>query len=651
MKASETNFQTLIEGTKQYIVPLFQRTYSWDKKQWLDLLSDLNDLYENESTNTHFIGSIVTMPTLSKPESVTPYLLIDGQQRLTTIFILLILLRDIAKADGKKLADKIQNTLLTNQYVDGLEHFKLLPTQQDRDAFLGLINEKEISQKNSSIIDCYNFFKKGIRQLDAEKLNQVIANRLSVVSIVLESDDNPYIVFESLNAKGRSLTQADLIRNYFFMKIDLNQQEMIYHDYWLPMQEALGENLTEFMRHYLASDGVIVKKDEVYLVLKSTVDKHKDALAELNRIKQFSNFYDKIINPDKENNTAIYTNLARLRRLDFTVLYPFLLNCYFDYEQNQLSASEFVEILKILENFLIRRLVCNIATFGLNKIFPVLYNNAVKTSENLVDGVKLQLEDLKYPKDAKFREELIKAELYSGGDRTKLMLETLECYFGHNEAPSFVKAEIEHIMPQTLTTDWKNQLGDDWQQQHDLYLHTLGNLTLTAYNSELSNKSYSAKKSYFKQSNFSLNDYFESIETWDSAAIEKRAEHLADIALKTWAYFGSSNQIISDENSVTGTKPRLLVILGDKLAVKSWKDVYLTLLNWIADYEPEVFILLAKDYPNFVSKDAFNLRRTEKLKNGYFAELNLSADQIYRFCGQVIQRVGLSSDDWKVETE
>jgi len=121
--------------------------------------------------------------------------------------------------------------------------------------------------------------------------------------------------------------------------------------------------------------------------------------------------------------------------------------------------------------------------------------------------------------------------------------------------------------------------------------------------------------------------------------------------LKTWAYFGSSNQIISDENSVTGTKPRLLVILGDKLAVKSWKDVYLTLLNWIADYEPEVFILLAKDYPNFVSKDAFNLRRTEKLKNGYFAELNLSADQIYRFCGQVIQRVGLSSDDWKVETE
>ena len=202
MKASETNFQSLIEGTKQYIVPLFQRPYSWDKKQWQELLTDLNDLYENENSNTHFIGSIVTMPTLSKTESVTPYLLIDGQQRLTTIFILLILLRDIAKTQGKRLANKIEDTLLTNQYLDGLEHFKLLPTQQDRNAFINLIEGNESLHKNCAINNCYHFFKKGIRLLDCEKLNQVIANRLSVVSIILDSEDNPYIVFESLNAKG-----------------------------------------------------------------------------------------------------------------------------------------------------------------------------------------------------------------------------------------------------------------------------------------------------------------------------------------------------------------------------------------------------------------------------------------------------------------
>jgi uncharacterized protein with ParB-like and HNH nuclease domain len=654
MKASETNFQSLIEGTKQYIVPLFQRPYSWDKKQWQDLLLDLNDLYENESTNTHFIGSIVTMPTLLKPENnVASYLLIDGQQRLTTIFILLILLRDIAKENGEILADKIQNTLLTNQYVNGLEHFKLLPTQQDRDAFLGLIENKEVAQKNSSIIDCYHFFKKGIRDLESEKLNQVIANRLSVVSIVLERDDNPYIVFESLNAKGRSLTQADLIRNYFFMKIDLSQQDAIYNKYWLPMQESLGENLTEFMRHYLASDGVIVKTNEVYLVLKNKVDRHKDALAELNRIKQFADFYAKIVNPEMENNTIVKQNLLRIKRLDFTVVYPFLLNCYFDFDSGKLSANDFVDVLKILENFLIRRLVCNIPTHGLNKILPLLYHNALNQVSSFTEGLKICLQSQNYPKDGEFRKNLIESASYSGDKqvKTRLILETLENSFNHKEKPSFENVSIEHIMPQTITNEWELELGEAWQQDHDLYLNTLGNLTLTAYNSELSNKSFSNKKERFKKSNFSLNAYFDTVEKWDKIAIEQRADFLAEKVLGIWAYFGSANQTVISNNSVKGTKPKTLIIQNDKYAVKTWKDVYVTVLNWVVDYEPDIFSSLSQDYPSLINQKLFNSIRSTQLKNGYYADTHLSAESIYRFCGQVMQRVGLSSDDWKVETE
>lgn len=650
MKASETNFQSLIEGTKQYIVPLFQRPYSWDKKQWQELLTDLNDLYENENSNTHFIGSIVTMPTLSKTESVTPYLLIDGQQRLTTIFILLILLRDIAKTQGKRLANKIEDTLLTNQYLDGLEHFKLLPTQQDRNAFINLIEGNESLHKNCAINNCYHFFKKGIRLLDCEKLNQVIANRLSVVSIILDSEDNPYIVFESLNAKGRSLTQADLIRNYFFMKIDLNQQEKIYNEYWLPMQSYLGENLTEFIRHYLASDGLIVKKDEVYFVLKQKVDRTQDALAELNRIKQYSKYYEKIINPEKENNSIVYINLARLKRLDFTVLYPFLLNCYYDYEHNILSAKDFIEVLKILENFLIRRLVCNIATYGLNKIFPGLYNNAIKTSGNFIENIKQILETQKYPKDVKFHEELMKSAFYAGDNKTRLMLETFECYVEYKEATTFLKADIEQIMPQSLTTDWKRHLGDNWQLDHDLHLDSLGNLTLTAPNPELSNIPFSAKKDYFKNSLFSLNDYFASVETWNASAIEQRSEYLADIALKIWSYFGISHQNVIEDNCVTGTKPYLLIILGDEIIVRTWKDVYISLLNWIIDYEQQAITQISNQYPNFVNEDATRLRRFEKLNNNLYAELNLNADSIYRFCKQAIQCIGLSDDDWEIKT-
>ena len=654
MKASETNFQTLIEGTKQYLVPLFQRPYSWQKKQWQELIDDLNDLYENDDASNHFIGSIVTMPTNSRPENVTPYLLIDGQQRLTTIFVLLILLRDIAQVEGKILADKIQNTLLTNQYHDGLSHYKLMPTQQDRDAFLGLINGQSEIQNNNLLVDCYHFFKKGIKQLDCEKINQVIANRLSVVSIILENDDNPYIVFESLNAKGLSLTQADLIRNYFFMRIDTTEQDQIYKYYWLPMQDTLGEQLTEFMRHYLASDGVIVKKDEVYLVLKKKVDCNKNTLAELNRIKQFSDYYDKIINPEKENNLSIQQNLIRIKRLDFTVLYPFLLNCYFHYETKELTSIEFVEVLKILENFLIRRFICNMPTQGLNKILPTLYINAIKQSPNFVDGLRSYLQSQNYPKDSDFRRSLIESRLYGNGDKqqkTRLILETIEHSFNHKEQPNFDgKVSIEHIMPQTLSKIWQSQLGENWQQDYDLYLNTLGNLTLTAYNPELSNKSFNEKKQLFIQSNFSLNKYFFDIEQWNSEAIEKRADYLADTALKIWQYFGECNQTQNDDG-VTGKKPNLLVISGHKFIVKSWSNLFVELLNWIAEYESESFKELAKNYPRFINENPKKLRKTKELKNGFYVETNLSAERIYHFCHQAIQTVGLSNEDWQIEIE
>jgi hypothetical protein len=417
------------------------------------------------------------------------------------------------------------------------------------------------------------------------------------------------------------------------------------------MQSYLGENLTEFIRHYLASDGLIVKKDEVYFVLKQKVDRNQNALAELNRIKQYSKYYEKIINPEKENNTTIYINLARLRRLDFTVLYPFLLNCYYDYEHNILSAKDFAELLNILENFLIRRLVCNIANYVLNKIFPGIYNNSVKTSVNFIDNIKQILEAQKYPKDVKFHEELMKSAFYAGDNKTRLMLETFECYIAYKESPAFLKAEIEQIMPQSLTTDWKRHLGDNWQLHHDLHLDSLGNLTLTAPNPELSNIPFSAKKEYFKNSLFSLNNYFASIDRWDAAAIDKRSQYLADIALKIWSYFGISQKNTTEENSVTGTKPYLLIILGDEIIVRTWKDVYISLLNWIIEYEHQAITKISIQYPNFVTEDPTCLRRFEKLNNNFYAEINLSADSIYRFCGHVIQCIGLSDDDWEIKTK
>lgn len=274
MKASETKLQPIIEGTKQYVVPLFQRSYSWTKKEWEILWNDIVELCEANDSRSHFIGSIVTMPTISVPEGVAKYLLIDGQQRLTTIFILLALLRDKAKqSEQPELSEEIHNTLLVNQYKKDSDYYKFQPTQIDRNSLRGII-ASDISISNGQVLEAYQFFEKKFRQtdIDIQSLKKAITNNLSIVSIVLDPDDNPHLVFESLNAKGRPLTQADLIRNYFFMRIHVNEQEDIYLRYWKPMQESLGDYLTEFIRHYLMRDGKMVKQTDVYFSLKDIVN-------------------------------------------------------------------------------------------------------------------------------------------------------------------------------------------------------------------------------------------------------------------------------------------------------------------------------------------------------------------------------------------
>src|ERR1700682_512380 len=258
MKASETKLQRVIEGTNQYVVPLFQRKYSWDTKEWTTLWEDLVELYEEEKPRSHFIGSIVTMPTQSVPEGVAKFLLIDGQQRFTTIFILLTVLRDKARTSPNgTLADEIDQTLLKNPFKQGNDAFKLLPTQGDRESFLSVIRN-EVASTDDQVVRAYKFFERKIRASqipDLEKLKQIIVSQLVLVSIVLDRDDNP-----------------DLIRNYFFMKIHVDEQERLYGVYWTPMQDRLGENLTECIRHFLMKGGGRIKQGEVYFALKERAD-------------------------------------------------------------------------------------------------------------------------------------------------------------------------------------------------------------------------------------------------------------------------------------------------------------------------------------------------------------------------------------------
>jgi uncharacterized protein with ParB-like and HNH nuclease domain len=658
MQASETKLKDIIEGTKQYVVPLFQRAYSWKKSEWQVLWDDITELCLSDHPRPHFMGSIVTMPTASGPQAVSKYLLIDGQQRLTTSFILLCALRDKARQSGneklEELGREIHETILVNHYKKGSDNYKLMPTQLDRTPFHRIINN-ESAIENNGISECYLFFERKIRNstLELEKIKSVICNNLSVVSVLLSNDDDPYLVFENLNAKGRPLTQADLIKNYFFMRINVETQDEVYKKYWSPMEDMLGENLTEFVRHYLTKSGMDVKQNQIYFEIKDRISKG-DAISYLKDLYIFASYYAKLLNPEREEKESIRKYLHRINRLEIFTVYPFLLNCYDDLSQKRISEGDFVAILKIIENFILRRFICNIQTRGLNRVFALLYSQVSKDSNLAADSflvrLKSDLQNRDYPKDEEFKSRLMDVQLYgkNRSEKAKLILESVEESFQHKEQVFVDKLSIEHIMPQTLNDWWKQHLGEDWELTHQLLIDSLGNLTLTAYNSELSNEDFPKKQTHFQESHLELNKYFHNKQSWSKQDIQERGEYLAKIALQIWSYFGDESKPSPQSRSSRST-PKLLHIFGQEHLVKSWRDVLEITLNTIIDVDPDRFKDIIERFPRFVGWDEKKFRSYRKLHNGAFCEVNLSATDIRAFCQKAIETAEIS-EEWYVDT-
>ncbi|MGB2593232.1 MAG: DUF262 domain-containing protein, partial [Candidatus Acidiferrum sp.] len=479
-------------------------------------------------------------------------------------------------------------------------------------------------------------------------------SQLVLVSIVLDRDDNPHLVFESLNAKGRALSQADLIRNYFFMKIHVDEQERLYGMYWAPMQDRLGDNLTECIRHFLLKDGGRIKQGEVYFALKERADgkSPEQVVRYLQEITRFAEYYAKLLHPELEPSALVSSQMHLINRVEITTAYPFLLNIYNDYAGGKISESEFAEVLRVLENFMIRRFVCSVPTNALNKVFPALYAQ-VSQNASVVAGLKDALRTKNYPRDAEFRERFVSSKLYGSGDRTektKIILERLEESFEHLEPVPFSSLQIEHVMPQTLTDSWKAALGDNWETVHDLLLHTIGNLTLTGYNAPLSNDDYARKRAILLKSHLELNKYFKTVVGWNEQAIRQRAEAMVDRALKVWGYFGQEQiESQSAPHGVRGTTPSAVVILGQSFSVSTWREVNQITLEKICELDHERFENILAQFPKLVGRDPAKFRTSRQLSNGAFMETNLGAESIHRFCLQAAEASGLSSDDWRVE--
>lgn len=417
------------------------------------------------------------------------------------------------------------------------------------------------------------------------------------------------------------------------------------------MQTALTEDLTEFIRHFLMKDGTNIKQGDVYYALKDAVS-NTSAIDYLKELKRYSIYYQKLKFPEFEAENEIAEMFRRLNRIEVTTAYPLLLNFYSDYVEHKIDKNGFIEILKTLENYLIRRFVCHIPTNQLNKIFPAIYPTIkTKYSDNIIEGFKNILQSKGYPKDNEFALRFRETKFYGGGDRvikTKLILETIEKSYNHKEEVPFDNLTVEHVMPQTLSEWWQENLGEDWDETHELYLHTIGNLTLTAYNTELSNDDFDTKKETLNESHLELNKYFTNIPKWTRNEIENRAEILSKKALEIWEYFGQENSSPTDIQEVTGTTPSSLKILGQRFEVKTWRDVLEKTLNVVADLEPEKFEVIAHNFPRYVGKDQNKFRAIRKLENNYFVEVNLSAQSIQKLCYQAMETIELTTDEWEV---
>lgn len=675
MDAAEAKIQKVLEGEKQFLVPHFQRPYSWVRNDWETLWRDLVELLDDPDAKPHFLGPIVSAPARSLPEGVEKRLLIDGQQRLTTLLVLLTLVRDRARADGQtRLADRIEDWI-TNRHDDGLDHYKLLPTQgehpadSDRETFIRLVDGTEPRPSQSGIQAAYDYFAAKLDRSDApelEALQRTITSKLVLVSIVLDEKDNPYRIFESLNGKGRPLSQVDLIRNYFFMRLPTNEHERVYAECWRPMQQRLGEEaLREFVRHYLSRGGQVVREGDVYSTLKSTIERDAslDPLGYLRQLARYAGYYEALLHPERAKSDALRERLVRLNRLQVTVAYPFLLAVWDDYATSRLSEQSLCDLLDVLESYIVRRFVVGVPTHGLNKVFPPLYQQAcdqVEATEGLdfLAAVKLLLAGKRCPRDDEFRKALMETRLYAGGERrekVKLVLERLETSFGHKERVDFAMLSIEHVMPQTLTEKWKAELGEDWEEDHEGLLDTLGNLTLTNYNAELSNAPFVEKKKLYAASHLEMNRYFDGIECWTAKAIEQRAEVLAERALSLWSYFGPAHgvsHVEEGDDSIKGSIPSRVVIQGQSVAVRTWAEVWLTTLESISALGTEAFDRVVAGIPRIVGFSLEDFRRTGKqrqIANGAYVEMNLNAETIYRYCVKAVELAGLQPDEWQVD--
>lgn len=562
MKATEANLLKFLKKSPQFVIPIYQRNYSWTDEQCRQLWTDLLRAGRLEKVTAHFIGSIVYVERgLSNVVQQEALLVIDGQQRLTTSTLLIAALAKHfeSKGIGELLetfsTKKLRNYYLLNPDEEGERHFKLLLSETDKETLLSILQGSPMPAESSTRInENYALFQQLIAQHEneLEAICQGLA-KLVIVDVSLDrSQDNPQLIFESMNSTGLELSQADLIRNFILMGLEPKLQTELYKSYWRPMEKGFGQaayavHFDAFMRHYLtAKTGEIPNVREVYTAFKTYARSLKGDTRDLVAdIRSYANYYCAIA-LGSESESSLKQAFHDLRELKVEVSYPFLLDAYNDYKHDRLTAEELARIIRLVESYVFRRAICAIPTNSLNKTFAGLSRTLKK--DRYLESVKaaflLMPSYRRFPNDEEFQRDIKLRDLYNFRSRS-YWLRRLENY-GKKERVDVESYTIEHILPQneSLSKEWQAELGPEWQHLQQTWLHTLGNLTLTGYNSEYRDFPFAYKRDQvtdrdgnpigFAHSPLKLNFGLGKVTTWNEEAIKNRADRLALEAVKVW---------------------------------------------------------------------------------------------------------------------
>lgn len=663
MKGSEAKLVSYMQGAdKRFIIPVYQRNYDWRIENCKQLYDDLIAITRKHRPS-HFFGSLVSVHSDGE---FNEYLIIDGQQRLTTISLLMLAMYNLMKAGivvpaQANLADKIYKTYLIDEWQEEETRIKLKPVKNDSAAFSLLFKDTEEHMQSSNLTINYNYFYARIQkeEISIDELYAAIT-KLEIINITLNKEDNPQLIFESLNSTGLALSEGDKTRNFILMGLPTAQQNAYYEKYWHRIELCTNYDVSMFIRDYLSvKQQAIPSMNRIYVTFKAFVEEESLETEDLLKdLLSYAKRYELLLrgkSDDRKLNACIY----RLNRLETTITRPFFLEVLRMMETGspRLPIEDARDIFLFTENYLFRRSICDLPTNALNKIFLALHREIIRydgSESNYLEKFKYALlsktERGRFPRDEEFGTFLRSKPIYQMNMKNKAyILERFE-NFGIDEDKDIYRHldegtySIEHIMPQTLTPVWVEALGEDYEEIHETWVHRLANLTLTAYNSKYSNNAFAEKRDMakgYRESGLRLNAWIAQQDRWTLAELEARSELMAERALTIWKlpatnFKPAEKQLdacsLEDDADLSGREIIRFGYRNTEQPVDSWITMLEQVLKILHTEDKSVLTRLAHtDDPEdelngYVSDDPQKLRGALEIEPGIFVERNTSTN-------------------------